>query len=174
MNLSEENKKPVVSIVMGSQSDYAVMKNAVSILTDFVVSHEMRVISAHRTPDVAHAFAVGAKERGLKLIIAAAGKAAHLAGVLAALTTIPVIGVPMKTSDLGGLDSLLSMVQMPAGIPVGTVAIGDAGAKNAALLAIAILALSDGDLDNKLTAYRQRMADEVKAADAAMQEGQSL
>ena len=171
---STRQNNPVISIVMGSQSDYAVMKSTGAVLTDFGVPHEMRVISAHRTPDVAHAFAVGAKERGLKLIIAAAGKSAHLAGVLAALTTIPVIGVPMKTSDLGGLDSLLSIVQMPGGIPVGTVAIGDAGAKNAALLAIAILALSDSDLDLKLAAYRLRMSEEVKAADAAMREGRSL
>ena len=106
---------PVVAVVMGSASDYGVIKSAASILAEFEIPHKVRVISTHRTPDVAHAFCAGAKDRGLKLIIAAAGKAAHLAGVMAASTTIPVIGVPMKTSDLGGLDSLLSMVQMPAG-----------------------------------------------------------
>ncbi len=162
---------PLVSVVMGSASDYSVMRSAASVLSDFSVPHEVRVISAHRTPDVAHAFCAGVKERGLKLIIAAAGKAAHLAGVLAASTTIPVIGVPMKTSDLGGLDSLLSMVQMPAGIPVGTVAIGEAGAKNAAYFAVAILALSDMALACKLEDYRCKMADEVKQADERIREG---
>lgn len=171
MKQSAESNKPVVSIVMGSQSDYAVMKNTSSVLTDFGVPHEVRVISAHRTPDVAHAFSMEVKRRGVKLIIAAAGKAAHLAGVLAAGATIPVIGVPMKTSDLGGLDSLLSMVQMPAGIPVGTVAIGAAGAKNAALFAVEILALSDDVLSRKLDAYRIALAEEVKQADAKIQQG---
>ncbi|MCK7470705.1 MAG: 5-(carboxyamino)imidazole ribonucleotide mutase [Desulfomicrobium escambiense] len=136
------------------------------MLVEFNVPHEVRVISAHRTPDIAHAFATGAEEQGIKVIIAAAGKAAHLAGVLASLTTLPVIGVPMTTSDLGGLDSLLSTVQMPAGIPVGAVAIGKAGAKNAALLAVAILALSDTRLSGELKAYRQKMRAEVEAADA--------
>ena len=156
---------PVVAVVMGSASDYGVMKSTASVLADFDIPHEVRVISAHRTPDVAHAFCTGAKDRGLKLIIAAAGKAAHLAGVLAASTTIPVIGVPIKTSDLGGVDSLLSMVQMPAGIPVGTVAIGEAGAKNAAYFAVAILALSDMTLAGKLEDYRRKMAEEVRQAD---------
>ncbi|MCG2690703.1 5-(carboxyamino)imidazole ribonucleotide mutase [Candidatus Parcubacteria bacterium] len=151
---------------MGSKSDYDVMKESAWVLRDFGVPHEVRVISAHRTPDHAHTFATGAEDQGIKLIIAAAGKAAHLAGVLAAFTILPVLGVPMATSDLGGLDSLLSMVQMPAGIPVGTTAIGKAGAKNAALLAVSILALSDSRLRNELKAYRQRMKEEVEAADA--------
>lgn len=164
-NQSAGKPKPLVAIVMGSKSDYEVMKESAGVLKEFGVTHEVRVISAHGTPDNAHAFATEAEERGIKVIIAAAGKAAHLAGVLAALTTLPVIGVPMTTSDLGGLDSLLSIVQMPAGIPVGTVAIGEAGAQNAALLAIAILALSDDRLRNELKQYRQRMRADVEAAD---------
>ncbi len=166
MNGTASNQASKVAVVMGSKSDYDVMKECARVLADFNVPHEVRVISAHRTPDRAHEFATGAEERGLQLIIAAAGKAAHLAGVLAALTTLPVIGVPMATSDLGGLDSLLSMVQMPGGIPVGTTAIGKAGAKNAALLAVAILALSDGRLRDELKAYRHRMRQEVEADDA--------
>jgi 5-(carboxyamino)imidazole ribonucleotide mutase len=157
--------RPAVAIVMGSKSDYEVMKESAAVLTRFGVTHEVRVISAHRTPDRAHEFATGAEDRGVKVIIAAAGKAAHLAGVLAALTTLPVLGVPMTTSDLGGLDSLLSMVQMPAGIPVGTTAIGKAGAKNAGLLAVAILALSDERLRAELKSYRMMMAAEVEADD---------
>jgi phosphoribosylaminoimidazole carboxylase PurE protein len=171
MTLPPETQTPLVAVVMGSASDYHVMKNAASVLSHFGIPHEVRVISAHRTPDIAHSFCASAKERGLRVIIAAAGKAAHLAGVLAASTIIPVIGVPMKTSDLGGLDSLLSMVQMPAGIPVGTVAIGEAGAKNAAYLAVAILAMSDESLALKLEDYRRKMADEVKQADEAIREG---
>jgi len=166
MNKPSNQKIPLVAIVMGSKSDYEVMKNSCEVLQKFVVPHEVRVISAHRTPDIAQAFATGAEDRGLQVIIAAAGKAAHLAGVLAAMTTLPVIGVPMSTSDLGGLDSLLSMVQMPAGIPVGTVAIGEAGAKNAALLAVSILALSDIELNSQLKNYRQQMRAAVEAADA--------
>lgn len=165
MNQSKA-EKPIVAIVMGSKSDFDTMKESASVLKEFGVPHEVRVISAHRTPDRALAFATGAEAAGIKIIIAAAGKAAHLAGVLSALTTLPVLGVPMTTSDLGGLDSLLSMVQMPAGIPVGTTAIGKAGAKNAALLAVAILALSDKDLSARLKAYRKQMQEEVEAADA--------
>jgi 5-(carboxyamino)imidazole ribonucleotide mutase len=164
MNAPKETR-PIVAIVMGSKSDYEVMKESAAVLTRFGVTHEVRVISAHRTPDRAHEFATGAEDRGVKVIIAAAGKAAHLAGVLAALTTLPVLGVPMTTSDLGGLDSLLSMVQMPAGIPVGTTAIGKAGAKNAGLLAVAILALSDERLRAELKSYRRMMAAEVEADD---------
>lgn len=163
--------KPVVSIVMGSQSDLDTFKETAAVLKEFGVAHEVRVISAHRTPEVARDFALSAQKRGLKIIIAGAGKAAHLAGVLASMTILPVIGVPMTTSDLGGLDSLLSMVQMPGGIPVGTVAIGKAGAKNAALLAIAILALEDGVLRKKLNDYRKRMTQEVIKADREVQVG---
>jgi 5-(carboxyamino)imidazole ribonucleotide mutase len=164
MNAPQETR-PIVAIVMGSKSDFEVMKESAAVLTRFGVPHEARVISAHRTPDRAHEFATGAEDRGVKVVIAAAGKAAHLAGVLAALTTLPVLGVPMTTSDLGGLDSLLSMVQMPAGIPVGTTAIGKAGAKNAGLLAVAILALSDERLRAELKSYRRMMAAEVEADD---------
>jgi len=158
-------RPPVVAIVMGSRSDYEIMKESAKILNHFGIPYEVRIISAHRTPDRAHSFATTAEEQGIQLIIAAAGKAAHLAGVLAALTTLPVLGVPMTTSDLGGLDSLLSMVQMPTGIPVGTTAIGKAGAQNAALLAVAILALADPQIRAELKTYRQQMRLEVEAAD---------
>jgi phosphoribosylaminoimidazole carboxylase PurE protein len=161
--------KPLVAIVMGSQSDLDTFKETASVLKEFGIPHEIRVISAHRTPDVAREFGRSAQDRGIKLIIAGAGKAAHLAGVMASLTIVPVIGVPMHTSDLGGLDSLLSTVQMPGGIPVATVAIGKAGAKNAGLLAVAILALNDGALRDRLTAYREAMAKDVAKADQAAQ-----
>ncbi|MCA1792846.1 MAG: 5-(carboxyamino)imidazole ribonucleotide mutase [Desulfobacteraceae bacterium] len=158
--------KSVVAVVMGSKSDHEVMTESARVLADFKVPYEIRVISAHRTPDRAHDFAVNAEDRGIQVIIAAAGKAAHLAGVLSSLTTLPVFGVPMTTSDLGGLDSLLSTVQMPAGIPVGTFAIGKAGAKNAALLAVAVLALSDTRLREELKGFRKKMRDQVAADDA--------
>lgn len=166
--------KPLVSIVMGSQSDLETLKEASAVLREFSVPHEIRVISAHRTPDVARDFALSAENRGVKVIIAGAGKSAHLAGVLASLTLLPIIGVPMQTSDLGGLDSLLSTVQMPGGIPVATVAIGKAGAKNAGLLAIAILALQDSAMRTRLAAYRKRMTEEVVKADQALQASASM
>ena len=156
---------PEVAIVMGSKSDLEIMNEAANVLNDFGIAHEKRIISAHRTPEKAHEFGTAAEERGIKVIIAGAGKAAHLAGVLASLTTIPVIGVPMPTTDLGGLDSLLSTVQMPGGIPVATTAIGKSGAKNAALLAIRILALSEPKLKSKLEDYRKRMREQVERAD---------
>lgn len=168
--MSEAQSDVTVSIVMGSQSDEEVMAKAAQVMNEFGISHEMRVISAHRTPDKAHEFASSAKERGTKVIIAGAGKAAHLAGVMASLTTLPVIGVPMKTSDLGGLDSLLSTVQMPGGIPVATTAIGSSGAKNAALMAIAVLALMDQDLEAELQTYRKEMRDAVEEDDRAVRE----
>ena len=158
-------QNPVVSIVMGSKSDLETMAEAGKVLSDFGISFEKRVISAHRTPGIAHDFGTTAEERGVKVIIAGAGKAAHLAGVLASLTVLPVIGVPMKTSDLGGLDSLLSTVQMPGGIPVATTAIGSSGAKNAALLAVAILALSDDNLRDRLKQYREKMREQVERDD---------
>lgn len=161
--------QPTVSIVMGSQSDLETMNEAVKILDTFDIAHEVRVISAHRTPARAHEFGSTVEARGVKVIIAGAGKAAHLAGVMASLTTLPVVGVPMKTSDLGGLDSLLSTVQMPGGIPVATTAIGKAGAKNAGLLAVAMLALSDAALSAKLKDYRVTMSQEVAQADASLQ-----
>ena len=141
-----------VGILMGSKSDFDVVKPAVSVLKKFGVEVEVRVISAHRTPDEAHEFAATAKEKGIEVIICAAGKAAHLGGVIAAFTTLPVIGLPVKTDMMGGLDSLLSIVQMPAGIPVATVAID--GAENAALLAIQILAVTDKELAEKLQSAR--------------------
>ena len=161
---------PLVTIVMGSKSDLEIMSEAAKILAEFDISHEVRVVSAHRTPDRAHALGTSAKERGTKVIIAGAGKAAHLAGVMASLTTLPVIGVPMPTSDLGGLDSLLSTVQMPGGIPVATTAIGKSGARNAGLLAVAMLAISDGALSDRLVQYREKMRLEVEQADEKLQE----
>lgn len=162
---------PTVSIVMGSKSDLDIMSEAAAILDEFGISHELRVVSAHRTPDRAHELGTSAKERGTRVIIAGAGKAAHLAGVMSSLTTLPVIGVPMPTSDLGGLDSLLSTVQMPGGIPVATTAIGKSGAKNAGLLAVAILALSDEALADRLVAYRKDMARKVEQDDRQVQAG---
>ncbi len=164
---------PLVSIVMGSQSDLETLKEASAVLREFAIPHELRVISAHRTPEVARTFGLSAQERGVRIIIAGAGKAAHLAGVMASLTLLPVIGVPMTTSDLGGLDSLLSTVQMPGGIPVATVAIGKAGARNAGLLAVAILALGDPALRGRLAAFRETMTREVQAADYALQASES-
>lgn len=158
-----------VSIMMGSKSDEETMLQAAQILKMFGIDHEIRVMSAHRTPAKVHEFCQGARDRGVKVIIAGAGKAAHLAGVIASLTTLPVIGVPMKTSDLGGLDSLLSTVQMPGGIPVATTAIGKAGAKNAGLLAVAVLALADEQLAIKLENYREAMRLDVEEADLDMQ-----
>ncbi|HET6837173.1 MAG TPA: 5-(carboxyamino)imidazole ribonucleotide mutase [Gemmatimonadales bacterium] len=147
--------EPVVGIVMGSDSDWDVMQHAARRLADFGVTHEARVVSAHRTPDLLYRYAEDAVGRGLRCIIAGAGGAAHLPGMLAAKTTIPVLGVPIPTKHLQGLDSLLSIVQMPAGIPVGTFAIGSAGAGNAALYAIAILALQDAELADRLEEFRR-------------------
>jgi 5-(carboxyamino)imidazole ribonucleotide mutase len=151
----------LVAVVMGSKSDWETMKNASETLTRFGVPHESRVLSAHRTPQAATEFASGASARGLKVVIAAAGGAAHLAGVLAAHTLLPVLGVPMESQMLRGMDSLLSTVQMPAGIPVGTLAIGKAGAINAALLAVAILALQRPDLEERLDAFRKEQAETI-------------
>ena len=152
---------PLVAIIMGSKSDWDTMRQAAEMLTKFGIAHEARVMSAHRTPADTSAYASGAVERGLQVIIAGAGGAAHLAGVIAAHTVLPVIGVPV-TSALNGLDSLLSTVQMPKGIPVATVAIGPAGAANAGLLAVAILATSRPDLRQKLQEYRAELADQVR------------
>jgi 5-(carboxyamino)imidazole ribonucleotide mutase len=152
-----------VGIVMGSKSDWECMRHASETLTKFGVPHESKVLSAHRTPHAASAWAAGASGRGMQLIIAAAGGAAHLAGVMAAHTILPVLGVPMESQALKGMDSLLSTVQMPAGIPVGTLAIGKPGAINAALLAISILALGRPELSQKLTAFRQEQTDKILA-----------
>jgi 5-(carboxyamino)imidazole ribonucleotide mutase len=165
---------PLVGVIMGSDSDWPVMQRAVDVLRDFDVPHEARVLSAHRTPDLATSYAEEAEERGLRCIIAGAGGAAHLAGVLASKTTLPVLGVPMPSRHLQGLDSLLSTVQMPqgldsllstvqmpGGIPVATFAIGEAGAKNAALFAIAILAATSADVRARLVAFRRQQAEKV-------------
>jgi 5-(carboxyamino)imidazole ribonucleotide mutase len=159
--MSSSTPQPLVAVIMGSKSDWETMKNASDTLARFGVPHESRVLSAHRTPQAATEFAAGAGERGLQVIIAAAGGAAHLAGVLAAHTILPVLGVPMESQVLRGMDSLLSTVQMPAGIPVGTLAIGKPGAINAALLAVAILALQRPDLHQKLEAFRKEQAEKI-------------
>ena len=156
-----------VGIVMGSDSDMPVMAQAAEFLTKMGIDYEMRIISAHREPDVFFEWAKGAKERGYKVIIAGAGKAAHLPGMCAALFPLPVIGIPMKTSDLGGLDSLYSIVQMPSGIPCATVAIN--GGKNAGILAAKILAVSDGELLAKLEAYTDEMKNDVMKKDEKLQ-----
>jgi 5-(carboxyamino)imidazole ribonucleotide mutase len=149
-----EITKPLVAVIMGSKSDWEVMRASSDTFNDFGVPHENRVLSAHRTPELVAEFASGAEARGLEVIIAGAGGAAHLAGVTAAYTVLPVLGVPMESASLKGLDSLLSTVQMPGGVPVGTLAIGKAGAKNAALLAIAILANHRPELREKLHRFR--------------------
>ncbi|CAG0930842.1 MAG: N5-carboxyaminoimidazole ribonucleotide mutase [Rhodocyclaceae bacterium] len=156
-------KHPLVGIVMGSDSDWPVMKVCAETLKRFGVPYEAKVLSAHRTPDAALDYASMADDRGLKVLIGAAGGAAHLAGVLAAKTELPVLAVPMPSKHLQGLDSLLSMVQMPGGIPVATFAVGEAGATNAALFAVAMLALSDKELAKKLADFRVRQTEQVLA-----------
>jgi len=148
---------------MGSRNDYAVMRGAVEMLTEFGVPHEVRVVSAHRTPDLLFEYAGTAAARGLRVIIAGAGGAAHLPGMVAAKTVVPVLGVPIPATALQGMDSLLSIVQMPKGVPVGTLAIGAPGAANAGLLAAQIIATTDADLQKKLTAWREARRDEVLA-----------
>jgi 5-(carboxyamino)imidazole ribonucleotide mutase len=153
----------LVGVIMGSKSDWETMRHADEILTQFEVAHECRVVSAHRTPDLLAEYAVQAESRGLEVIIAGAGGAAHLPGMVASQTVVPVLGVPIESHALKGMDSLLSIVQMPGGIPVGTMAIGKAGAMNAALLAIAILANTRPGLRNKLQQFRQDQSAKVKA-----------
>src|SRR2546428_1278342 len=158
------NPQSLVAVIMGSKSDWETMRAASETLHQFGVTHECRVMSAHRTPALVSQFASAAESRGIEVIIAAAGGAAHLAGVIAAHTTLPVLGVPMKSDALNGLDSLLSTVQMPAGIPVGTLAIGKAGATNAALFAVAILANSQPKLRKKLREFRRQQEAKVRMA----------
>ena len=153
----------LVGVVMGSRNDYAVMRSAVEVLREFGIAHEVRVVSAHRTPDLLFAYADSAVGRGLRVIIAGAGGAAHLPGMIAAKTVVPVLGVPIPATALQGMDSLLSIVQMPKGVPVGTLAIGAAGAMNAGLLAVAMLATTDAALQKKLVAWRASRRDEVLA-----------
>ena len=157
---------PLVGIIMGSQSDWGTMCHASEILAALGVAHETRIISAHRTPDRLVDYAKSAKDRGLNVIIAGAGGAAHLPGMAAAMTELPVLGVPVESKALSGMDSLLSIVQMPGGIPVGTLAIGKAGAINAGLMAAAILALHDSNLAERLAAWRQAQTDNVAAEPA--------
>lgn len=152
---------PLVGIIMGSQSDWPTLKAASEILETLGVAHEARIVSAHRTPDRLYNYAKGAAPRGLKVIIAGAGGAAHLPGMAASMTTLPVLGVPVESKALKGMDSLLSIVQMPGGVPVATFAIGESGAKNAALHAAAILALSDEQLANRLLDWRRKLTDAV-------------
>jgi len=161
---SEIRNSPLVAVIMGSKSDWETMRHADETLTEFGVAHECHVMSAHRSPQLASEFSANAAARGVEVIIAAAGGAAHLAGVVAAHTILPVLGVPMKSDALNGMDSLLATVQMPAGIPVGTLAIGKPGAINAALFAIAILANSRPDLRTKLEEFRHRQEQKIRSA----------
>ncbi len=151
----------LVGVIMGSKSDWEHMAGAAEVMDELKVPHEIRILSAHRTPDLTIEYAAGAAARGLKVIIAGAGGAAHLAGIVAAKTILPVVGVPMPTTSLNGIDSLLSIVQMPMGVPVATMAIGKAGAANAGLLAAAIIALSDSELGERLTKWRAQRVREL-------------
>ena len=158
----QERKEAIVSVVMGSDSDLPVMEEAVKVLAEFAVPHELYLTSAHRTPERTTAFARSASKRGVRIIIVGAGAAAHLAGVIASQTLLPVVGIPIDATSLKGMDALLATVQMPGGIPVATMAIGKAGAKNAALFAVRILALEDASLQKKLQFYVRKMASEVE------------
>lgn len=161
--------KPVVAIIMGSDSDLSVVKDAAVVLGEFGIAYNMHILSAHRSPKETHAFAQGALERGIKVIIAAAGGAAHLAGVIASEFPLPVIGIPIQTPALGGVDSLYSIVQMPSGVPVATVGIN--AAKNAALLALQILAVSDTALQKRLITFKKKQAEAVMEKSKKLQEG---
>jgi 5-(carboxyamino)imidazole ribonucleotide mutase len=167
----KEDNRPRVGIVMGSDSDWPKIQKAAAALDEFGVSYEVRVMSAHRTPHVVADYASTAIERGLQVIIAAAGGAAHLAGVVAAHTTLPVIGLPVPTADLGGLDSLLSTVQMPGDVPVACMAVGMGGPRNSGLFAVQILATADEQLRAKLAEFKGSLAEKIAAKDAKLQEG---
>lgn len=155
--------KPKIAVILGSDSDLPTMEDAFKVFRDFAVSFELKILSAHRSPALVHAFAKSSEKRGIKAIIAAAGGAAHLAGAIASLTRLPVIGVPMETKSLKGIDSLLSTVQMPSGIPVATMAIGKAGARNAAIFALQILGTNDPKIAKKLEAFKKKLEAEVAA-----------
>lgn len=157
---------PLVGVIMGSKSDWETMSRAADILQELGVAHESKVVSAHRTPERLYEYARGAEGRGLKVIIAGAGGAAHLPGMVASMTQLPVFGVPVKSRALSGMDSLLSIAQMPAGVPVGTLAIGEAGATNAGLLAASVIALTDATVREKLRAYRTAQTERVLADDS--------
>jgi len=161
-SIANKNKTPIISIIMGSESDYSTMSYAVKILQDFKVSFEVKIISAHRTPKRLFEYAENAKRRGIKIIIAGAGGAAHLPGMVASITTLPVFAVPIQSKTLQGVDSLLSIVQMPAGIPVGCLAIGESGAKNASLLALQILAIEDSEIAKKILNFREEQTKNIK------------
>jgi len=162
--------QPRVGILMGSDSDWPKINAVAAALDEFGVAYEAQVMSAHRTPDAVRDYAVSARQRGLRVLIAAAGGAAHLGGVIAAHTTLPVIGLPVATEMMGGLDSLLSIVQMPGDVPVAAVAAGGGGPRNAGLLAVQILAVADEELNAKLVAFKQKLADKIAAKNAAFQE----
>ncbi len=166
--------KPKVAIVLGSDSDYLVIEDMVRILNEFEIPHELTVSSAHRSPDRTHRYAVTLEDRGIQVVIAGAGAAAHLAGVLASHTILPVIGVPIDSGPLKGIDALLSTSMMPAGVPVATMAIGKAGASNAAVLAAQILARSDANLALRLKEYKKRLADKVEERDHDLKKTRSL
>ncbi|MEI8173525.1 MAG: 5-(carboxyamino)imidazole ribonucleotide mutase [Deltaproteobacteria bacterium] len=157
-----EQVRPIVSVVMGSDSDFPIMSETIKVLEDFGIPHEVFLTSAHRSPERTTSFAKGAAKKGLKVIIVGAGAAAHLAGVIASQSLLPVIGIPIDATALGGIDALLSIAQMPGGVPVATMAVGKAGAKNAALLAIRILAVEDKSLQKKLQAFIQKMAQDIE------------
>ncbi len=159
--MTHNDPKPLIGIIMGSQSDWEIMKAAHDILHDLKIPHEVKIVSAHRTPRRMFEYAESAKARGLKVIIAGAGGAAHLPGMVASLTSLPVLGVPVKTKALKGMDSLLSIVQMPGGVPVGTLAIGEAGAKNAAILATSILGTADDAIMTRLEQFRKAESEKV-------------
>jgi 5-(carboxyamino)imidazole ribonucleotide mutase len=160
-NNMTDSKNPIIGVVMGSDSDWPIMKLATEILDDFNIAYESKIVSAHRTPDIMYEYAETAKNRGIRCIIAGAGGAAHLPGMLAAKTELPILGVPIPTKHLEGNDSLLSIVQMPKGVPVATFAIGEAGAANSALFAIAILANNDNSLESKLIEFRKSQKNKV-------------
>ncbi|MDP9126928.1 MAG: 5-(carboxyamino)imidazole ribonucleotide mutase [Pseudomonadota bacterium] len=162
-NAAKANKSPIVSLAMGSQSDWETMQSAAEVLTGFRVPFETLIVSAHRTPQRLFSFALSAAPRGIRVIIAGAGGAAHLPGMIASLTTLPVFGVPVVSKSLDGLDSLLSISQMPAGVPVGTLAIGNAGATNAGLLAVSVLALQDPELADRLRSWRSAQTASIAA-----------
>ena len=158
----KEKTRPLVSVVMGSDSDFPIMSETINVLEDFGIPHEVFLTSAHRSPERTTSFAKGAAKKGIKVVIVGAGAAAHLAGVIASQSLLPVIGIPIDATALGGIDALLSIAQMPGGVPVATMAVGRAGAKNAALLAIRILAVEDKNLQKKLQAFIQKMAQDIE------------
>jgi len=158
----KEKTRPLVSVVMGSDSDFPIMSETIKVLEDFGIPHEVFLTSAHRSPERTTSFAKGAAKKGIKVVIVGAGAAAHLAGVIASQSLLPVIGIPIDATALGGIDALLSIAQMPGGVPVATMAVGRAGAKNAALLAIRILAVEDKNLQKKLQAFIQKMAQDIE------------